>query len=142
MLRIDERGGAAVPLRGSDDGQRQRGLTGGLGPEYLDHPAARHSADTERDVEAERAGRYRFDLVGCARVAETHHRAFAKLFFDLAQRGSESFLAIFFHGESLTKRGAIISHPARAAHLICIETTEFYCEFTSLSSSDQEATTV
>jgi len=51
MLRVDERGRAAVPLRRSDDGQRQRRLTGGLGPENLDHSAAWHTADTQGDVE-------------------------------------------------------------------------------------------
>ena len=102
VLRVHERRRAAVPLRRGNDGQRERGLARGLGPEYLDHPAARNAADAQRDVETQRSGRDRLHLVGGARVAQAHDGAFAKLFFDLAQRGRQSLLAILFHGESST----------------------------------------
>jgi hypothetical protein len=118
MLGIDERRRAPIRLSGGDDRQGQRGLARGFRPENLDHATARNTADAERNVEAQRAGRNGFDFVGRARVAEPHHRAFSELFFDLAQRSCESFLTILFHGESSTKCDAIISYSAPHARLI------------------------
>ena len=70
VLGIDERGGAAVALDFGDHFERQGGFTGGFGAVDFDHAAARQTADAERDVEAERAGRDRFDVVGGDGVAE------------------------------------------------------------------------
>ena len=56
VLGVDERGDAAGLLRLGDDVQREGRLAGGLRAEDLDHAAARHPADPERDVDAERPG--------------------------------------------------------------------------------------
>src|SRR5258706_14158706 len=142
MLGVHEGRGAAVALRRGDDGQGQRGLARGLRPEDLDHATTRNSSHAQRNVEAQRARRDGFHLVDGARIAQAHDGAFAKLLFDLAQRGSESFLTILFHRESSTKCGSIISYPAPAAHLIYVELEEFFYAFSALSSSDQVSTTV
>ena len=97
MLGVDERGGAADALRLGDDLQRQRGLARGLRTVDLDDAAARQAADAERDVQPERAGRHRFDVVVRAGIAQAHDRALAELLFDLAERGDERLLAVFFH---------------------------------------------
>src|ERR1700736_1120036 len=124
MFGIDERRRAAVTLRRSDDGQRQRGFTRRLRAEDFDDAAARNAAHAERDVQSQRARGDGVDLVGGAGIAQAHDRAFTKLFFYLAQRGRESFLAILFHGESSTKCAAIISYSAPNAHLIWTEIAE------------------
>ena len=87
-------------------GQRERRLARGLRAENLDHAAARNAADAERDVEAQRSRRDRVHFVSGARIAQAHDGAFAKLLFDLAQRGRQSLLAILFHGDSSTTCGA------------------------------------
>ena len=97
VLGVDERGGAADALRFGDDLQGQRGLARGLRTVDLDDAAARQAADAERDVQPERAGRHRFDVVVVAGVAQAHDRALAELLFDLAERGGERLLAVFFH---------------------------------------------
>ena len=68
-----------------DDVERQRRFTRGFRPVNLDHPAARQAADAERDVEAQRTGRYRVGLEHLA-LAELHDRAFAEGAVDLRQR--------------------------------------------------------
>ena len=52
-----------------------------------------------------------FDVVVCAGVAEAHDRALAELLFDLAERGDERLLAIFFHHGDLENewRGDVFS---------------------------------
>jgi hypothetical protein len=98
VLGIDEGGDAAELLRLGNDGERERGLARGFRPVDLDHAAARHAADAERDVEAERSGRDDFDVVVGRVVAQQHHRALAELLFDLAEGGGERLLAIdIFH---------------------------------------------
>ena len=62
MLGVDEGGDAAVLLGLGDDVQRQRRLARAFRPEDLDDAAARQTADAQRDVEAQRAGRDQFDL--------------------------------------------------------------------------------
>ena len=126
VLGIDKCRGAAMALRRGDDGQSQRGLARGLRAENFDDSAARNAADAERDIEAQRSRGDRVHLVGGAGIAQAHDGAFAKLFFDLAQRGRESFFAILFHRESSTKCVAIISYSAPNAHLICIEIAEIF----------------
>ncbi len=142
MLGVDESGSAAVGLRRRDDGQRQRGFARGLRAEYFNDSAARNAADPERNIKSQRTGRNRIHLVGRAGVAQAHDRAFAKLFFDLTQRGRESFFAILFHGHSSTKCAAIISYSAANARLICNEFAEFSSGFYVSSSSGQVSTTV
>ena len=84
VLGVDERRHAAQLLRLGDDLQRERGLARRLRPEDLDDAAARHAADAERVVDADRAGRDRFDRLNRALLAQAHDRAFAELLFDLA----------------------------------------------------------
>ena len=113
------------------------------GSEDFDDAAARNAADAERDIKTQRTGGDRIHLVGGAGIAQAHDRTFAKLFFDLAQRGCESFLAILFHGESSTKCGAIISYsaPQRSSHMHR-NRRDFLSEFAVSSSSGQVSTTV
>ena len=93
MLGVDEGGDAAVLLRLGDDMQRQRGLARAFRPEDFDDAAARQAADAERDIEAERTGRDRFDL-GDGALAELHHRALAEIALDLAQRCRQRLVLI------------------------------------------------
>ena len=97
MLGIDDGAHAALFLGLGHDMERQGGLARRFRSVDLDHAAARNTADAERDVEPERAGRNRVDFIDCARIAQAHDGTLAKLFLDLAQRGSESFLAVFIH---------------------------------------------
>ena len=95
VLGVDEGADAAALLRLGDDVQRQRGLARRLRPVDLDDAAARQAADAERDVEPERAGRDRRDVLRRERVlAELHDRALAELLLDLADREIDGPLAI------------------------------------------------
>ena len=62
VLGVDEGADAALLLGLGDDVQRQRGLARAFRAVDLDDPALGQAADAERDVEAQRAGRDRFDL--------------------------------------------------------------------------------
>src|SRR5688572_5338440 len=97
VLGIHERCSAADALRLGDDLQGERGFARGLRAVDLDDAAARQPADAERNVQPERAGGHRFDVVVVAGVAQAHDRALAELFFDLPERGGERLLAVFFH---------------------------------------------
>jgi hypothetical protein len=57
-------------------------------------PDARHAADAERDVEPERAGGQRLDVVHGAAFAELHDGALAELLLDLADGQVDRPLAI------------------------------------------------
>jgi hypothetical protein len=97
MFGIDEGGHAAELLRLRDDLQRQRGLARRLRAEDLDDAAARHAADAERVVDADRAGGDGIDRLNGALLAEAHDRALAELLFDLADgqlHGLEPFLVL------------------------------------------------
>ena len=83
-------------LRLGDTFQRKRGLARRFRPVDFDHASARQSADAERHVEAERAGRHDRDISGNRLLAELHDRAFAELFFDLAERQVERFSFNFY----------------------------------------------
>ena len=126
MLGVHECGGAAVGLCRGDDRESERRLSGGLRPEDFDHAAARNAAHAKRDIETKRAGGNGLHFIGGARIAQAHHGALSKLFFDLAQRGRQSLLTILFHRESSTMGGAIISYSAPAAHLISTDLREFF----------------
>src|SRR5947208_1369895 len=95
-LGIDEGADAAGLLRLGEAVQRERGFAGGFRPVDLDHAPARQAADAERDVEAERAGGYRFDLHRLVVLAELHDRALAEGALDLGQRGIKGFRLV--HG--------------------------------------------
>ena len=82
MLDIDKGGEAAHLLCLGNDGERQRGFTGGFGPEYFDDAAARESAGAEGPINDEVAGRDDFDIhagVG----AQPHDGGFAEIFLNL-----------------------------------------------------------
>ncbi len=125
VLRVHERGDAAQLLGLRDDRERQRRLARGLRAVDLDHAAARHAADAERHVEAERSGRNDFD-VGVGRVlAEAHHGALAELFLDLAERGAQRLLAVaVFHAVCSSELVPIIPQPARFAVVKCFDNVE------------------
>jgi hypothetical protein len=91
VFRVDERRHAALLLGLGDDLQRQRRLAGRFRPEDFDDAAARHAADAERVVDADGAGRNRFNRGDDIVLAEAHDRAFAELLFDLADRCVERF---------------------------------------------------
>ena len=63
VLGVDEGGDAAALLGLGDHVQGEGGLAGGLRPVDLDDAPAREAADAERDVEAQRAGRDRLDVL-------------------------------------------------------------------------------
>ena len=63
MFGVDEGGGAAELLDFGDHLQRERGLAGGFRSVDLDDAAARQAADAECDVETQRAGGDRLDVV-------------------------------------------------------------------------------
>src|SRR4051812_42895033 len=93
MLGVDERGDATAPLRVGDRVQRHCRLTAGLWTVDLDDPAARQSADAERDVEADGAGRDHLNR--CPRViAEAHDRAVAVVLTNLRECGIERLVAV------------------------------------------------
>ena len=62
MLGVDEGAGAALLLGLGDDVQRERGLARAFRAVDFDDAALGQAADAERDIEAQRAGRDRFDL--------------------------------------------------------------------------------
>ena len=89
MLGVDE-GADAAPLLGLGDAVQRHGrLARGLRPVDLDDAAARQSADAERDVEPDTAGRDRLDLDHLA-LAEPHDRALAEIALDLLERRVQS----------------------------------------------------
>ena len=94
VLGVDERGHTAQLLRFGDDLQRQRGLARRLGPENLDDAAARHAADAERVVDADRARGNGFDRLNGPLLAKPHDRAFAELLLDLAEGNFDGLLAL------------------------------------------------
>ena len=93
VLGVDVRAHATVALRLGDDVRRERRLPGRLRPEDLDDPATRQAADTEREVERQRAGRDGFHT-DVAALAQLHDRTLAELLLDLAERHVECLFAI------------------------------------------------
>ena len=92
MLDIDERGEAAALLRLGDDGERQRGFAGRFRAVNFDHAAARKSADAERAIDQDVAGRDDVDIDDLL-VAEPHDGAIAVIFRDLLQGEIEILVA-------------------------------------------------
>ncbi len=93
VLGVDEGGGASGLLRLGDDVERERGLARAFRPVDLDDPAARKAADSERDVEAQRARRDGLDLDRLAR-AQLHRAALAERAVDLREGGLEGLLPV------------------------------------------------
>ena len=84
MFRIDESPHATLLLGFGHNLKGKCRLTGGFRAIDLDDSAARHTADSQSDVESERTGRDYGDVFYQASLAEFHDGAFAKLSFDLA----------------------------------------------------------
>ena len=93
VLRVDERGDAALLLHIGDRVERERRLSGRLGSVDLDDAATREPADAEGDVEGDRAGGDHLD--GRALVAaQSHDRALSELPVDLGEGRFEGLLAV------------------------------------------------
>ena len=91
VLCVDERRLAALLLNFRYRVESYRRFTGGFRSEYLDDPSLRKTADAERQIEAERAGRNCAYVHACA-LAELDDRAFAVASFELGDRGLKSLL--------------------------------------------------
>ena len=96
VLGIDEGAGLAFALSLGNHLQGQRGLARGFRAVDFHHPAAGQTANAERHVQREGAGRDGFDVHGLA-VAQTHDGAFTKLFLNLTQRCRQCLLLVLIH---------------------------------------------
>ena len=83
VLGVDEGGLASGALRLGDHVQRQGGLAARFGAEDLHHPAPRHPAHAQGEVERQRAGGDGGHPQGRRIVAQPHDGALAILPFDL-----------------------------------------------------------
>ena len=93
VLHVDEGGHAAAPLGLGDDVLADGRLARRLGAEDLGDPAARDAADAEREVQRDRAGRDRIDLLSLVR-AELHDRAAPELLLDREDRGIDRLASL------------------------------------------------
>jgi len=98
MLGVDERADAARLLCLRYDVQRKRGLPGGLGPVHLHNPPSRQTACSERDVDAQRAGRDDRHLHRCFPSTKPHDGSFPELLLDLSDDRSDCLLFLIVHG--------------------------------------------
>src|SRR6516164_4411510 len=110
MLRIDEGAGPTAALTLGNHVQREGGLPGALRSVDLNDAAAWQSADTERDIEAERAGRNNLGLRRGLVRPEFHNRTLAKGAFDLAERRVQSPLLV--HRFLVQKAQRCLHHPS------------------------------
>src|SRR5271169_447174 len=110
MLRVDERAGPTAALALGNYVQREGGLAGALRSVDLDDAAAWQSADTERDIEAERARRDHLGLRRGRVRPEFHNRTLAKGAFDLAERRVQSPLLV--HRFLVQKAQRCLHHPS------------------------------
>jgi len=110
-------------------------FAGGLRAENLDHSTTRNSSHAERNVEAQRARRNGFHLVGGARIAQAPSRSpFAQTVFSiwLSAASREHFFTIFFHRECPRQNVALLfSYSAPAAHLIMRRIRRVFLSFFS-----------
>ena len=99
VLGVDERRHAAELLRFGDDLQRERRLARRFRAEDLDDAPARHAADSEGIIEADRPGGDGRDGGHGILLAQAHDRALAELFLDLADGhldGLEAFAVVLW----------------------------------------------
>src|SRR5262245_22662190 len=92
MLDVDERREPAALLRLRDHGQRECRLTGRFRPINLDHASAWKTADAERAVDQNVAGRNDGDIDNFL-ATEAHDRAFAVILGDLLNGEIEIFVS-------------------------------------------------
>ena len=85
VLGVDERAGSAPALGLGDRVQRERRLSGTLGPVNLENAPAGQTTDAEREIQPERAGRDHLDTLVTGLGSHTHDRAFAERTLDLRQ---------------------------------------------------------
>jgi hypothetical protein len=95
VFRIDEGGRAAQLLHFGNNLQGEGGLAGGFRTIDFDHSAARQAAYAKRNIQPQGTSRDGLNVAHHIMVAEAHHRAFAKLFFNLAQRGVQGLQLVF-----------------------------------------------
>ena len=96
VLGVDVRTHAAVALGLGHDVHSEGGLARRLGTVDLGHPASGQTADTEGEVERQRAGRHRLDRhVGA--LAHLHDGALAVLLVDLLERHLERLVTVVAH---------------------------------------------
>ena len=93
VLDVDEGDLAAHLLGLCQNLQCQRRFTGGFGAVDLDDTPTGHTADAERQIQAQAAGGDRVDLHRDVR-AQLHDGALAELLFNLRQRGFQRGLLI------------------------------------------------
>ena len=117
VLCVDEGGDPAGLLRISYGMQRYGGFPAALRSVYLDHPAARETADSERHIQRDRSCRdYLNRRAGI--VAEPHDRAAAELPLDLGERGLQGLLPVAALGAArLVVRCHLNSRPGSRAAL-------------------------
>ena len=111
VLGVDVGRRAAHYLRLSHDVMRQGGLSRGLGPEYLGHPPARHTADAQRYVQRKGTGGYGRNGKPLPNLTQLHDAALANLALYLAQRQLQGFLSLSGHEiSSGSTLGAWLNH--------------------------------
>ena len=94
VFNINEHGGAAQFLDFGDDVEAQGGFPSAFMSINFNDSAARHTADTECQVQRERAGGDGFNRDYLA-IGEAHNRAFAEFTFDLRNRLIDDFLFLW-----------------------------------------------
>src|SRR3954454_20521000 len=97
MFRVNVCAHATLLLRFCNDLQRQSRLAGSFRAIDFDYPAARHTANSERNIESERTGGDGRNVFDDATLAEFHNRAFAELLLNLTDREVKGFLSIYVH---------------------------------------------
>ena len=99
MLGIDKCHDAAHGLGLSQDLERQRRLTRGLGTVDLDDTATRHAADAQSGIESQSTRGNSLDLELGTAVTIPHDRTLTELLLDLGLGGGDHIIALF------TRRG-------------------------------------
>ena len=77
VLGVNERGQSARSLRMRDDVEHQSGFAGGFRAKNFDNTPARHAADSQGQIERERACGDDRDLLQRSRIAQPHDAAIA-----------------------------------------------------------------
>jgi hypothetical protein len=119
VFSVDEGCRTAEFLHFGDNLQRQGRLARGLRTVDLDHSATRKTADSESNVQPQRAGGDNRNIGHHAALAHLHDRALAKLLFDLGQRCSQRLCLVIVHYQSpcLSERNYPMFEGTEDAHL-------------------------